>query len=379
MGMKPALLALALLQAANAWGADECQLHLSEPRVDFGQMNRALALTPATERSLGERRLGLTLNCPNPTDMSLFYRAMAADLERFAFTPRGSYSLQVSDALLDGQGVELGLLAGSGQPPVQTATSLRWRPEHGIVPLRAGVAAGGRSLSVQIQISAWASEAASQVNDAVTWDTQGVFDAINAGRSRELRLQARFAPAACTPSLSGGGTVDFGKLSVMDLNMDKETALPARPLIVSVACDAPSAFTLRLGDNRLGSATGPADDTLFGLGLDARQNRIGRYRLIFDPTRTTADSWPQLYHRLGHGHLGLEQRQRPSLGDRRQPLPGFQHQRRQYQRPRADQTTQRHCEPGSGDRTAGFPGPGQRGAAGWRGHPRTSLPLGAPP
>lgn len=295
MGMKPALLALALLQAANAWGADECQLHLSEPRVDFGLMNRTLALTPATERSLGERRLGLTLNCPNPTDMSLFYRAMAADLERFAFTPRGSYSLQVSDALLDGQGVELGLLAGSGQPPVQTATSLRWRPEHGIVPLRAGVVARGRSLSVQIQISAWASEAASQVNDAVTWDTQGVFDAINAGRSRELRLQARFAPAACTPSLSGGGTVDFGKLSVMDLNMDKETALPARPLIVSVACDAPSAFTLRLGDNRLGSATGPADDTLFGLGLDARQNRIGRYRLIFDPTRTTADSWPQLY------------------------------------------------------------------------------------
>lgn len=295
MGLKPALLALGMLLGANAWGADECQLNLSETTVDFGLMNRAVALLPAAERLLGERRMSVTLNCPNATDMSLFYRAMAAGPERFAFTPRGSYSLHVSDALLDGQAVELGLLAGSGQPPISTGTRLRWRPEHGIVPMRAGVAVSGRSLSLQIETSAWASEAASQVNDAVTWDTSGVFDAINAGRSRELRLQARFAPAACTPSLSGGGTVAFGKLSVLDLNMDKETALPARPLVVNVACDAPSSFTLRMGDNRLGSATGAADDTTFGLGLDARQNKIGRYRLVFDPTRTTADSWAQLF------------------------------------------------------------------------------------
>ncbi|MEB0105984.1 DUF1120 domain-containing protein [Pseudomonas sp. MH9.3] len=295
MGLKPALLALALLPGACAFGADECQLNLSESLVDFGLMNRAVALTPKADRLLGERRLSLTFNCPNTTDMSLFYRAMGAGIERFAFTARGSYGLQVGDALLDGRAVDLGLLAGSGQSPISTATSLRWRPEHGIVPMRAGVPVSGRSLSVQIQVSAWASADASRVNDAETWDESGVFDAINGGRSQELRLQARFAPAACTPSLSGGGTVDFGKLSVMDLNMHKETALPARPLIVSVACDAPSAFTLRLGDNRVGSATGPADDTLFGLGLDARQNRIGRYRLIFDPARTTADSWPQLY------------------------------------------------------------------------------------
>lgn len=161
--------------------------------------------------------------------------------------------------------------------------------------MRAGVPANGRSLSLQLELSAWAQEDALRVSDAVTWETNGLFDAINTGRSRELRLQARFAPAACTPSLSNGGTVAFGKLSVMDLNIDKETALPTRPLVVSVACDAPTGFTLRLQDNRQGSATGPADDTSYGLGLDARQQKIGRYRLIFDPTRTTADSFPQLY------------------------------------------------------------------------------------
>ena len=295
MGLKPALLSASLLLGANAWGMDECQLNLSETAVDFGLVNRAVPQTPAAEHLLGERRLSLTLNCPTPTDLSLFYRGLAAGAERFQFTNRGSYSLRASDALLDGQAVELGLVSGSGQPPVSSGATLRWRPEHGIVPMRAGVPVSGRSLSLQLEISAWARRDALRVSDAVTWDTSGVVDAINAGRSRELRLQARFAPAACTPSLSNGGTVAFGKLSVMDLSVDKETALPARPLVVSVACDAPTAFTLRLQDNRQGSATGPGDDTTYGLGLDAQQQKIGRYRLVFDPARTTADSFPGLY------------------------------------------------------------------------------------
>ena len=295
MSLKPVLLSLSLLLGANAWGADECQLNLSESVLDFGLMNRAVALVPAAERLLGERRLSLTLNCPNSTDMSLFYRAMAAGAERFTFTERGSYSLRVSDAVLDGQAVELGLLAGSGQPAVSTGASLRWRPEHGIVPMRAGVPVSGRSLSLQLEANAWASEAASRVNDAVTWETTGVFDAINAGRSRDMRLQAHFAPAACTPSLSNGGTVSFGKLSVMDLNMHKETALPNRSLVVGVTCDAPTAFTLRLKDNREGSATGNSDETTYGLALDAKGQKIGRYALIFDPMRATADSFAQLY------------------------------------------------------------------------------------
>lgn len=295
MDLKPVLLSLSLLLGTNAWGMDECQLNLSETRVDFGLMNRAATPGPAAEHRLGEHRLSLNLNCPNPADLSLFYRGLAGSGERFQFTQRGSYSLRASDALLDGQAVELGLLPGSGQPAVSVGATLAWRPEHGIVPMRAGVPVSGRSLSLQLEVSAWARDDALRVSDAVTWDTSGVFDAIHTGRSRELRLQARFAPAACTPSLSNGGTVAFGKLSVMDLSLDQETALPARPLVVSVTCDAPSAFALRLQDNRQGSATGPADETTYGLGLDAQQQKIGRYRLIFDPQRTTADSAAQVY------------------------------------------------------------------------------------
>lgn len=290
MGLKHLLYPLALLTSAGAWGADECQLNLSQAELDFGLMNRATAVTPAAERWLGERRISLTLNCPHPSDLSLFYRGPGAGPERFRFTERGTYGLRVSDAVLDGQAVELGQIAGPGQAPSTTGAQLPWPPDHGVVPMRGGVVVTGRNLSLQIDASAWASEAATQVRDAVTWDTAGLFEALAAGRSRELRLLAHFAPAACTPTLSNGGHVELGKLSVSDLSMDKDTALAPRALSLSVICDGPTAFAVRMQDNRQGSATGIADESAYGLGLDARQQKIGRYRLLFDPSRITADS-----------------------------------------------------------------------------------------
>ncbi|MBN2977315.1 DUF1120 domain-containing protein [Pseudomonas lactucae] len=296
MSLKQALYPLVfLLLGTPAWSAEDCRLNLSQAQLDFGLMNRAVAWVPAPERLLGERRVSLTLNCAQSTDLSLFYRGPGAWPERFRFTERGSYGLRVSEATVDGQTVELGLIAGAGQAPSATSAQLAWQPDHGIVPMRNGMAVAGRSLSLQLDISAWASEDAARVRDAVTWDTTGLFDATAAGRSRELRLLAHFAPAACTPTLSNGGHVELGKLSVSDLNVDKDTALPPRTLSLGVTCDAPTAFALRMQDNREGSATGIADPSVYGLGLNARQQKIGRYRLLFDPARISADSYAQMF------------------------------------------------------------------------------------
>lgn len=286
----------ALLLCASAVQAqDECRLDLSESRLDFGLMNRAVAPTLAAERLLGERQLSLTLNCPQPQDMSLFYRALASGTERLRFTEGGSYQLQVHDGVLDGRAVELGLLAGQGQAPSLVGAHLSWRADHGVVPMIDGQPATGRSFSVRLQVRAWAREEAVRVRDAVTWETSGLVDAPASGRSRELSLQARFAPAACTPSLSNNGRVNFGKLSASDLNHDKDTALAERTLTFTATCDGPARFALVMHDNRDGSATGGLDETAYGLGLDARGQKIGRYYLIVDPNQATADTLPQLY------------------------------------------------------------------------------------
>lgn len=275
--------------------ADECQLTLSQSRLDFGVMNRAVQRNSGAEIVLGERRLSLNLNCPTPTDMHVFYRALAATAERYRFTERGSYRVHISDAVLDGQAVELGLTGGQGQAPSARGRTLDWRPDQAIVPLRDGAPTTGSSFSAQLLVNAWAQADALQVRDAVTWEATGLIDAVATGRARELSVQAGFAPAACETTLSNGGIIDFGRMWSRSLNTDKETGLVSRSLLLSIGCDGPTHFALRMHDNRKGSATGGIDETAYGLGVDDSRNKIGRYFLYFDPFDLRADALPQVY------------------------------------------------------------------------------------
>lgn len=278
-----------------AWALpDDCQLNLSQPVLDYGLMNRAVRPDLAPERNLGERHTNLTVSCSQPTDMSVFYRAMAATAQRFHFAERGSYQLRIRDALLDGQAVDIGLIAGVGQSPAETGSSLIWRPEHGVVPVQAGVPMLGRHFSAQLEVNAWVQDQGMQVRDTVNWEASGVFDAVVAGRTKEAVLRARFAPAACEPTLSNGGKVDLGTLTKNDLNADKGTRLPPRSLMLSISCDAPASFALVMHDNRAGSAT-VNSDIYYGLGRDSRNNKIGLYSLNFDPADASADSFARLY------------------------------------------------------------------------------------
>lgn len=87
-------------------------------------------------------------------------------------------------------------------------------------------------------------------------------------------------PAACTPSLSGGGTFDFGVISAADLKDDARTQFRSPSQQLAVTCDAPVRFALRGVDGRAGSADRPAvHTTAFGLGTNDLDQRIGAYFL----------------------------------------------------------------------------------------------------
>lgn len=286
------LLLNSFMPAARA-SADDCQFNLSQPLLDFGLMNRAIRADASPERSLGERRLSLSLSCSQAVDMSVFYRAMAATAERFHFAERGSYQIRIRDGVLDGRSVEFGLLAGVGQAPVLTASNLIWRPAHGIVPVQAGVPVQGRNFSAQLELTAWVQEQGLQVRDVVTWETMGEFDATPIGRRQQATLRARFAPAACEPALSNGGVVDFGTLSVNDLDAANSTRLPPRSLTLNVRCDAPTSFAMLMHDNRLGTAL-VNSETDYGLGTDSRNGKIGSFSLNIDPADASADHFANL-------------------------------------------------------------------------------------
>ena len=110
----------------------------------------------------------------------------------------------------------------------------------------------------------------------------------------DLTVKGRITPTACTPRLSSGGLIDYGKISQQDLNVDRGTRLPIKYLQVSIACNAPSRFALRMRDNRDGTAT-VNSEIYYGLGLDHSGNRLGLYSMSFDPRHTQVDSTTTVY------------------------------------------------------------------------------------
>ncbi|OPA97267.1 hypothetical protein BFW88_04515 [Pseudomonas fluorescens] len=121
-----------------------------------------------------------------------------------------------------------------------------------------------------------------------------VSTAANAASTVELTVGGLITPMACTPVLSGGGLIDFGKISRQDLNLSTGTRLPLKSLTLTVSCNAPGRYALRMRDNRDGSAH-VNSEIYYGLGLDSAGNKLGVYSVKFDPRQTVADALPVTY------------------------------------------------------------------------------------
>ena len=104
----------------------------------------------------------------------------------------------------------------------------------------------------------------------------------------DLTVTGTITPAACTPTLGNGGLVDYGVLSVPDL--EEATTiyrLPAKNLNFSIDCSAPVLFALIANDNRRDSAD-TTNAALMGLGKHEDQN-IGYFGMRWDEENTQVD------------------------------------------------------------------------------------------
>ncbi|WP_248916841.1 DUF1120 domain-containing protein [Pseudomonas moorei] len=93
--------------------------------------------------------------------------------------------------------------------------------------------------------------------------------------STDLTVTGVITPSACTPTLSGGGIVDHGKISAKDLRPDNPTTLPKLALQMAVNCDAPVQYYFSPIDHRAGTAWGTRSQ--FGLGLTNAGEKLGSF------------------------------------------------------------------------------------------------------
>ncbi|WP_413704054.1 DUF1120 domain-containing protein [Pseudomonas sp. Pseusp16] len=99
-----------------------------------------------------------------------------------------------------------------------------------------------------------------------------------AASSTDLTVTGTITPAACTPSLAGGGVFDYGKIAAKDLKPDAATPLGQKTLQLTVNCDAETLFAIMPVDNRAESSTSPVR---YGLGFINGDERLGEYVLNF--------------------------------------------------------------------------------------------------
>ena len=106
-----------------------------------------------------------------------------------------------------------------------------------------------------------------------------------AASDTELVGKGAITPSACEPMISGEGLIDFGKMSVKQLNTDAYTALPRETLDLQVRCEGPTFFTFNTIDNRAGSSA--HHDSYHGLGMTPDGEKLGGagfgiYQLVAD-------------------------------------------------------------------------------------------------
>lgn len=113
-----------------------------------------------------------------------------------------------------------------------------------------------------------------------------------AASSVDLSVKGMITPSACVPTLSGGGVVDYGKISAQDLKPYGFTPLPEGRLELSVACEAATLIAVRSTDNRPGTSAESNNFTQnFGLGLASGDKKIGWYHLKM--ANATGDGVPR--------------------------------------------------------------------------------------
>ncbi|NIG74718.1 DUF1120 domain-containing protein [Klebsiella sp. Ap-873] len=128
----------------------------------------------------------------------------------------------------------------------------------------------------------------------------------HAADSVDIKVVGTISPTACTPSIAGGGTIDFGTIKTNSLNATGYTPLTTQEAALTITCIAPTQVGVKAIDGRpnsiagvsaslAGGAAAPAalnwsGYNVVGLGQQDGTTAIGGYSLYVKGGNATADN-----------------------------------------------------------------------------------------
>lgn len=80
-----------------------------------------------------------------------------------------------------------------------------------------------------------------------------------AADSVDVRVIGTITPAACTPTLSGGGVIDYGTMNPSSLSATNYTVLPEREISLAITCDAPAKVAITPVNGRPSTVAGATE------------------------------------------------------------------------------------------------------------------------
>lgn len=116
--------------------------------------------------------------------------------------------------------------------------------------------------------------------------------------SIEVKVKGTISPAACTPTMAGGGEINYGTIPAANVKATEFTVLDDKPVAFSISCSAPTKVALRATDNRASSRISGVQSAIngsysnnanFGLGAVAGKN-VGGYVMLINQDSYTADT-----------------------------------------------------------------------------------------
>ncbi|EAB2010754.1 DUF1120 domain-containing protein [Salmonella enterica] len=129
--------------------------------------------------------------------------------------------------------------------------------------------------------------------------------AANAATTTLLKVTGLLSVAACTPELSGGGTVNYNRIHLADLDATSTNQLGTKNINLTITCPAATKAGWTITDdqadthpgasvitiNNADAANGSISDTSesYGVGETAGGVKIGAYSIFTDINLVTAD------------------------------------------------------------------------------------------